>query len=498
MPSITARETRPIQASIRDVHDDRPDFGERWNQAALEDERLLRQEIERERHEIERKLHEMEPASQDLDIERLQSSLLFKRRRLFTLRAKRAPITRVSDDVLALIFEYSADDLRPYFSEMGRKSLPCQVGYSHVCRRWRRVAWQTPYLWSRFDIDSERTLRYAEEMLSEHDPVSFGVTIQRPCSSPLSEDPLLRSICTFVSAQSYRLWHLQVDMCDHGIEDLFTGAAYDFPVLRSLLITTDCVGCCFEDQRPWRGDGIAHAPLLDRMEFYTLNLPRDFQSFPTVTRLSLASEYGCSADDFAGFLRAFPGLQALHAQNVYDFMEHLPDGLITAKPVHLPNLKTLSATGVRMELLDALAAVIDLCHLEHLDLKGQHSLDLGPWIADGGPVQFLRVLDSVTTLIIYPTDLGNQIVECLEESSSDTWPLLPRLHTLSVRMRSYPERRAAVELWEELVCLLPTMISARRKSTCPIVRLRIPSLLTHDQRKPLEGLVLLENSDLHS
>ncbi|KAI5988476.1 hypothetical protein F5J12DRAFT_690771, partial [Pisolithus orientalis] len=61
-----------------------------------------------------------------------------------------APISRLPSDVLDIIFDERRRVLLRWTGF--RSPLPIEVQLSHVCRRWRQVALNTPSLWNTLRI----------------------------------------------------------------------------------------------------------------------------------------------------------------------------------------------------------------------------------------------------------------------------------------------------------------------------------------------------------
>ncbi|KZO92914.1 hypothetical protein CALVIDRAFT_540591 [Calocera viscosa TUFC12733] len=91
-----------------------------------------------------------------------KTALAAAEERAFALRARRAPINRVPDDILLEIFHAGAVDLGMSYDKGGIRMEPFQVLIAAVCPRWRSLAHGTPSLWSRiriqspYDLDSAR------------------------------------------------------------------------------------------------------------------------------------------------------------------------------------------------------------------------------------------------------------------------------------------------------------------------------------------------------
>ncbi|EJT96707.1 hypothetical protein DACRYDRAFT_60154, partial [Dacryopinax primogenitus] len=126
----------------------RPQFGDRWNASAPQDEILSLGRVEEMKEKLE--------AARTVVLA-LELALQTEKNILFRLRARRAPITRLPDDVLSLIFAHGADILQPLVSSDEEKAPrtrrpPFQLVCAQVCDRWRRVAFHTAEVWSSFRI----------------------------------------------------------------------------------------------------------------------------------------------------------------------------------------------------------------------------------------------------------------------------------------------------------------------------------------------------------
>jgi hypothetical protein len=109
--------------------------------------------LEAEVKELEMKEALLLPAVQQYEI--CRESLARSRTSLAKLRNRRLPISRLPDDVLALIFEAGGhydpvvDNFLHNFHEWSADGyLPFAVLVSHVSSTWRNVAIQDPFLWT--------------------------------------------------------------------------------------------------------------------------------------------------------------------------------------------------------------------------------------------------------------------------------------------------------------------------------------------------------------
>ncbi|KZO90496.1 hypothetical protein CALVIDRAFT_602896 [Calocera viscosa TUFC12733] len=111
----------------------------------------------------------------------------------FLTAAPSAPITRLPDDILALIFELLGDTLRHYSSSMEKiiggsyflhKARPAQVVLASVCSRWRTAAHSAKALWTNVVWDESLPIAALEEWLSRggNAPLDLTVVVTQ-CSS---------------------------------------------------------------------------------------------------------------------------------------------------------------------------------------------------------------------------------------------------------------------------------------------------------------------------
>jgi F-box-like len=96
------------------------------------------------------------PAVRKLEI--CQKSLEQARASLAHVRSRKMHVSRLPDDVLALIFEAGPipDLYCDYYLEKKPKKLPFSILVSHVSRIWREVAIRNPFLWTSIHIISSK------------------------------------------------------------------------------------------------------------------------------------------------------------------------------------------------------------------------------------------------------------------------------------------------------------------------------------------------------
>ncbi|EJT96731.1 hypothetical protein DACRYDRAFT_119943 [Dacryopinax primogenitus] len=198
-----------------------PVFGERWKEAAPENEIRLRDAIEKT----------------EKDIKELYDLLEKQKEELFVARARQAPIARVPDDVLGLVFEALAKHLnstRNKATSSSGLSTADQLACAQVCSRWRRVAFDTSALWSPFVINRDTgmlALEFAAFLLARTS-WPFGLEFTLTCDKI---GDLFKRSAAMLSRYGSRLTFLSLKVCKYGIHKFFAaGIGAHIPNLQYL------------------------------------------------------------------------------------------------------------------------------------------------------------------------------------------------------------------------------------------------------------------------
>ncbi|EJT96727.1 hypothetical protein DACRYDRAFT_119939 [Dacryopinax primogenitus] len=208
---------------------DRKLFGKQWNDSCPGDELALMEDIANQKLKINALWEDVDKKKRDISA--VWSLVEERRQQLFALRARRAPVTRLPDDVLMMIFEVGAVEIgsREY---SGSIQLLCP----QVCRRWRAVACHSPYLWSRFQICHLRSLELAEHQAALHAPYRFGILVFFGCTVTLKRGTLLKRFSKFVAKfpDQISYWNTEIELT----LDTFTVPArfFCFPSLSRLTL----------------------------------------------------------------------------------------------------------------------------------------------------------------------------------------------------------------------------------------------------------------------
>ncbi|KZT53086.1 hypothetical protein CALCODRAFT_64100 [Calocera cornea HHB12733] len=298
MPRRTAQKGAPPVARELDIN-----FGERWHSKSPARELDLIDTISKTK----------------LDIQRLTTFLKQSEDALFSERSRRAPISRIPDDILTMIFEVKVDELRPSQTATRRleqHSPPRQLVCSQVSRRWRQVAFRTSSLWSCFVIHNTRSLEFALSILSKL-TCRFGLALGLKCSVTKTAGPLLQRIASTVSRYRNRMVRLRFEMCDHAILNFALILKLPMPSLTELECNRSHY-CNFYDRAAprWQGQGLQHATGLLQINFLVCNLPTDFPLMPSISRISFQDVTCASAKHLCFFLTRVPNLQQLRFERI--------------------------------------------------------------------------------------------------------------------------------------------------------------------------------------
>ncbi|KZT53084.1 hypothetical protein CALCODRAFT_501514 [Calocera cornea HHB12733] len=315
------------------------DFGQRWTEAAPGSERQLLDSIADTKNEIERVRADLKRQEA-----RLQSELQCQEARLFAARATRAPISRLSDDILTIIFEANAESmLQPPVARTKRNEgnpAAFQLVCSQVCHRWRQVAFRTSSLWSSFLMEDRRSVDFALIMLKGLS-CRFGLVLRLYCSASQKRHPLIRRLLDGVTPYIMQLIALRLQMCKHAVYRFATNIKVALPSLIEVHHEQLHFTCSHHDESAmeWIGEGLHASSELLRLRFSNMQLPSSFLSMPTVVRLHLY-QVGCrSSKHLLSFLSSMPNLQELILHDVSDW--HRDTGDLTEEAACLDDLRTL-------------------------------------------------------------------------------------------------------------------------------------------------------------
>ena len=153
---------------------------------------------------LEAQIMELETTEARLlqQLEICQESLRQAHASLAHVRNQKMPVSRLSDNVLALIFEAGPHpDLR-FFDYLDKpKKLPFPILVSHVSRTWREVAIRDPFLWTSIYIVSSKP----------HDLGLMYMNRSKSCSLDI------RYICDIEKMLDFDPSILQLQRCRHLI-----------------------------------------------------------------------------------------------------------------------------------------------------------------------------------------------------------------------------------------------------------------------------------------
>ncbi|KZO92903.1 hypothetical protein CALVIDRAFT_540582, partial [Calocera viscosa TUFC12733] len=146
-----------------------------------------------------------------------KTALAAAENRAFALRARRAPINRVPDDILLEIFHAGAVELGLPYDEDGIRMEPFQVLIAAVCRHWRNLAHGTPSFWSRiliqhpYDSDSARLHLWLS--LSKPSTLSLVVSCFFGSFTPFQNEQFKALLQDIAPRLLYLRLDEDVDMC---------------------------------------------------------------------------------------------------------------------------------------------------------------------------------------------------------------------------------------------------------------------------------------------
>ncbi|KZT53079.1 hypothetical protein CALCODRAFT_63995 [Calocera cornea HHB12733] len=152
-------------------------------------------------HQVISDITEMTAKLDEVKIERERLD-----KRIFALRAPRAPITRIPDEILEMIFESGAETV-PMFHNRQDSDSTFQEHCLQVCQRWRRVCTSYQSLWTSYSIHDIGGICQLELYLAQHNktfPISIELQEAITCH-PRNDVLFIRALSKFFASTSKRL-----------------------------------------------------------------------------------------------------------------------------------------------------------------------------------------------------------------------------------------------------------------------------------------------------
>ncbi|KAI0702004.1 hypothetical protein BC835DRAFT_1303577 [Cytidiella melzeri] len=300
-----------------------------------------------------------------------------------------AAVYTLPDEVLLEILEAAYAHEFPYCRNHEPSAEHSPLAFSHVSRRFRRVALASTKVWTCLHISLGQPESYTRVLQahlahSKGQPLSFTFRylLAPPYDTPTEEAWVQYDLCRFRARLSWRMVHdhhhrwknlamffASMDPIVPFMEDL---AQVDFHLLESMYIWVD-KRCAAE---PLYEDGLQldfRAPLLTKLslcaEIFDVGCPLAIQN---VTRLALCHMWKLTIMDVAATLSfCAPSLTYLEITGDCIF-EAEEEGL---RRVRLPNLRHLLIHSATDEAWYPLLALLDAPHLETLAVEDEESLN---------------------------------------------------------------------------------------------------------------------------
>ena len=214
-----------------------------------------------------------------------------RRRKLLALIAAcniaTAPQKYLPAELLSFIFQLSFSGYPTYLPPVGWNINP--LALCHTCSRWRRVALNTPELWTdvvfRYarELDPYTTLEIVEEWYTRSGPstsLSLGVNSWAHHTYRSDHDEVMQAILRrLVVPYVHRFRHLKLQLPGADIQSLMTMPNLSFPLLRSFQLVLD--PWVKEDQDVWT-----------RMDYKETN-GSFWENVPQLTDLEVHNFQGC-------------------------------------------------------------------------------------------------------------------------------------------------------------------------------------------------------------
>ena len=401
-------------------------------------------------------------------LETCQESLRRLRLSLAHLRNKNLPISRLPDEVLALIFEagHACDDLTnfdaSYLEHANGRPLPFAILVSHVSRTWRDVAIRDPFLWTTIQIVYTKPqslyLMYASRSKSRSLNIHF--------------------LCDVENVHDFKPSILQLQRCSHLAIfcDWYQPAIHisrrleteTAPRLLSLKIDMGEPNETYEDFFPAGDHQLFRigAPLLSSVELYRITLWSCKPPLAALTTLRLyAFEEEMSFDEFCEVFGAmantladlrldgiifrggsvnkdftvdFPALISLEIRYP-DYERDMDDDDYIKKLcdcINAPALESLSLYSMDGEQFHAAMVSLRLQRIRNTT-AGLESLSLHDVVVDGYTDDFALACPDLSDLTLISHATATTVLTFVLESdkiasNTDTELLWPNLHTLSV------------------------------------------------------------------
>ncbi|KZT55067.1 hypothetical protein CALCODRAFT_361011 [Calocera cornea HHB12733] len=299
----------------------------------------------------------------------------------FLSNAPVAKVTRLPDDILAMVFEAASDPLRKsseYDSficggESRRyRKRPTQITIAAVCSKWRNIAHNTPALWDTIILSSGLEKEASDEWCKRGKsvPMHLGAVV----SSCTDEDRPYQTV--FINSVSHRLRSLKLHGHKLTLYDLALEWIMPAPRLRALEIVYDTCYCRDLTVPPQANGTFIRAPsslpALRNLTITPLSFPwRTAPAFdgclsPSLQYLSLAFQEHQPLPDLRSTLRLLagvPNLNHLRMRSVRFCMDAQAEctTVLGLDPVRLPCLRYLYVTTCQggdrcfawLQLLDA-------------------------------------------------------------------------------------------------------------------------------------------------
>lgn len=200
---------------------------------------------------------EMSLAELDLDSESAESPTYNffiarkRRRKLLALitacNIATAPQKQLPAELLSYIFEFAFEGYPTYLPPTGRNISP--LALCHTCSRWRKVALNTPELWTNVifryarGLDPYTTLDLVEEWYTRSGPstsLSLGVNPWTHPTYRSDHDEIMQAILhRLVVPYAHRFRHLRLQLIEADLQTFMAMPNLSFPFLKSLHLVQD-------------------------------------------------------------------------------------------------------------------------------------------------------------------------------------------------------------------------------------------------------------------
>lgn len=397
-----------------------------------------------------------------------------KRRKLLALIAAcsiaTAPQKYLPAELLSYIFQLSFEGYPTYLPPTGRNISP--LALCHTCSRWRKVALNTPELWTdvvfRYarGLDPYTTLDVVEEWYTRSGPstsLSLGVSPWTHHTYRSDHDEIMQAILhRLVVPYVHRFRHLKLQLPRADLQSFMTMPNLSFPFLKSLQLVRDLwmkegddvqaheeyreTNGCFWENAPeltdlevhnFRSVGINFFPWTRLTRFYSDNTPMSVsQSQAILRRCRKMVEFTLSLDVMSRGNEKAPVLtRPIELPYLRQFDITFANKSITAslirpflEPLFIPDVKELNIRssekmnfwdpGPLMSFLGRSCYDIEILHIWNFHLSGEDVAEL------------VRTLPSLGVLLVGVEHLLPR--GTLEEIAKGR--LLPNLRSLVCRI----------------------------------------------------------------